>query len=162
MQNAWILHKKSGGILSELDFRRNIVQTYSITFRKIPKRPVSTTEIPDEDSIRICTGVFCTSKRRTECKNLVLYKLFFSKKLAWNCIFFDANIYISNNNLVYPYSDIQILRNCIFKNFKNKLILFICSILIYFLSKKCKILNKVTLGINITLTLFCDSKKLQP
>jgi len=39
IQNALILHKKSGGNLSQLEFRRDIVKTYLITYRNLPKRP---------------------------------------------------------------------------------------------------------------------------
>jgi len=35
LQNAWILHKKSGVILSQLEFRLDIVQTYLITYRNL-------------------------------------------------------------------------------------------------------------------------------
>lgn len=83
IQNAWILHKKSGGILSQLEFKRDIVQTYLVTYRNLPKRPGPSTKIPDEarydgrDHLvelvehgmrRRCAGAFCKSKGRTQCK----------------------------------------------------------------------------------------------
>lgn len=83
IQNAWILHKKAGGILSQLEFKRDIVQTYLVTYRNLPKRPGPSTKIPDEarydgrDHLvepvangmrRRCAGAFCTSKGRTQCK----------------------------------------------------------------------------------------------
>lgn len=82
IQNAWILHKKSGGNLSQLEFRRDIVKTYLITYRNLPKRPGPSAKIPDaarydgRDHLiipvangmrRRCAADNCTSKGRTQC-----------------------------------------------------------------------------------------------
>ncbi|XP_025407097.1 piggyBac transposable element-derived protein 3-like [Sipha flava] len=80
IQNAWILHKKSGGNLSQLEFRRDIVKTYLITYSNLPKRPGPSAKIPDaarydgRDHLIIpvangmrCAADNCTSKGRTQC-----------------------------------------------------------------------------------------------
>lgn len=82
IQNALILHKKSGGNLPQLEFRHDIVKTYLITYRNLPKRSEPSAKIPDgarydgRDHLiipvangmrRRCATENCTSKGRTQC-----------------------------------------------------------------------------------------------
>lgn len=90
IQNAWCLYRKSGNQISQLDFRRTIVQVYLKKYSTAPKgtgrTPLSTSnaqQIADEirydrmdhliekipnNKRRRCAGNSCKSSTRTQCR----------------------------------------------------------------------------------------------